>query len=174
MAGRGVRISLVVAVARNGVIGANGDLAWRISDDLKWFKSVTMGKPMVMGRKTFESIGKALPGRDNIVATRARDFRAERIFIARSVPEALELARGCARAAEADEVCVIGGGEIYGQTLERADRIYLTRVDAEPAGDAYFPPVDSRQWRESREGGCEKTPQNQHACEFFILDRRGR
>lgn len=169
-----IRISLVVAAARNGVIGAGGNLAWRISDDLKWFKSVTMGKPMVMGRKTFESIGKALPGRDNIVVTRAPDFSAERVFIARSLDSAVALARYCAHVSGVDELCIIGGGDIYAQSIDRAGRIYLTRVDAEVEGDVFFPSIDSADWDEKKTGGAEKNTQNEYACEFFILDRRTR
>jgi dihydrofolate reductase len=167
-----IRVALVVAVARNGVIGADGGLAWRISDDLKWFKKVTMGKPVVMGRKTFQSIGRALPGRDNIIITRSADFSADGVVVARSIDAALALARKCAERSAADEISVIGGGEIYVQTLPLADRIYLTRVDVEVEGDVVFPEIDSRQWSEHPQGACEKNQRNQHDCEFFILDRR--
>lgn len=161
------RIALVVAVARNGVIGAGGDLVWRISDDLKWFKKVTMGKPIVMGRKTYESIGKPLPGRANIVITRNPDYAPEGVFAVQTVEAALDLAR----VQGAEEICVIGGGEIYAQTLPIADRIYLTRVDAAPEGDVFFPNLDETVWRSRRESACAKSDRNQHACEFFILDR---
>lgn len=168
-----MRIALVAAVARNGVIGGDGALPWRISDDLKWFKKNTLGKPVIMGRKTYDSIGKALPGRDNIVLTRAPDFAARGIFIARTVRGALALGRACAKSADAEEVCVIGGGDIYAQMVSGADRIYLSRVDAEPAGDATFPALNPRDWREKKVGECGKTDKNEHACEFVILDRRG-
>lgn len=167
-----MKLALVVAVAENGVIGAGGELAWRISDDLKWFKNVTLGKPIVMGRKTFASIGRALPGRDNIVITRADDFAAEGALVARSIDDALTLASECAARAGAEEVCVIGGGEIYAQTLARADRIYLTRVAATLGGDVFFSGIDSAEWTESLAGGAEKGPKNDFACQFFILDRR--
>ncbi len=168
------KTALAVAVARNNVIGAGGGLAWKISDDLKWFKSVTLGKPIIMGRKTFQSIGKALPGRDNIVVTRASEFSAEDIYIARSLDGAITLGRYCAGAAGVDEVCIIGGGEIYAQTTDRADRIYLTRVDAEIDGDAFFPSIDSQDWNEKRASSAEKNTRNEYACEFFILDRKPR
>lgn len=168
-----MRISLVAAVAENGVIGVGGDLAWRISDDLKWFKKVTMGKPVVMGRKTFRSIGKALPGRDNIVVTRAADFSASGVIVARDIGEALKRAAECAKERGAEEICVIGGGEIYAQTLARAGRIYLTRVDAVVEGDVFFPKLDSAEWSETRESACAKSDRNQYACEFVILDRCG-
>ena len=168
-----MRLALVVAVARNGVIGGDGALPWRISDDLKWFKKNTMDKPLLMGRKTFQSIGKALPGRDNIVLTRAPDFSAPRTFIARSMRGGLSLGAACAHERGADEVCIIGGGDIYRQTVAQADRIYLTSVDAEPDGDAFFPELEARQWQATKAGGCEKSDKNEHACEFFILDRKG-
>lgn len=167
-----MRVALVAAVAKNGVIGAGGGLAWRISDDLKWFKKVTMAKPVVMGRKTFESIGKPLPGRDNIVVTRAAEFSAPGAIIACGIDDALKIAAACAAKRATDEICVIGGGEIYAQTVDRANRIYLTRVDAVVEGDAFFPAIDSRQWRERRESSCEKSERNEHACEFVILERR--
>lgn len=166
------RLVLVVAVAQNGVIGVAGDLAWRISDDLKWFKKTTMGKPILMGRKTFDSIGKPLPGRDNIVVTRSRDFSPPGVFITRSVEAGLKLGTACARAGETQELCIIGGAEIYAQTLACADRIYLTRVAAQVEGDAFFPELDSDDWREMSVGGASKNERNDHDCEFFILDRK--
>ena len=166
-----MKIALVAAVARNGVIGGEGALPWSIRDDLKWFKERTMGKPLLMGRKTFDSIGKALPGRDNIILTRDPTFAASGVFIARSLQGGLALARACAAARGAEESCVIGGGEIYAQMIGRADRLYLTRVDAAPDGDAVFPAIEPRRWRERRIGECEKSSVNEHACEFFILDR---
>ncbi len=165
---------MVVAVSRNGVIGSGGDLVWRISDDLKWFKEVTMGKPVLMGRKTYDSIGRALPGRDNIVITRSKNFSAPDIFVVSSVEEGLSMARTCARERGAAEICVIGGGEIYAQTLAHTDRIYLSRVDAEVEGDTVFPELDSRDWLETRHSSCGRNARNQYACEFVILDRKTR
>jgi len=164
-------IALVVAVAENGVIGSGGGLAWKISDDLKWFKKVTLGKPIVMGRKTFDSIGRALPGRANIVVTRSRDFAVEDVTAAMSFDAALAAAETAAKEAGVEEICVIGGGEIYRQALPRAGRIYLTRVEARVEGDTFFPPIDPAQWRETAAGGCEQDEKNQHSCRFFILDR---
>lgn len=169
-----IRVAQVAAVANGGVIGAGGALPWRIADDLKWFKQTTMGKPIIMGRKTFASIGKALPGRDTIVVTRDPDFEAPGVFIVRTIPDVLGLAEACANERGADEFCFIGGGEIYAQTLPLADRIYLTRVDAEIEGDVFFPQIDSAQWSETLVGSCAKSEKNEHACEFFILDRRRR
>ena len=126
-----------------------------------------MGKPIVMGRKTYESIGKPLPGRANIVITRNPDYAPEGVSVAPTVEAALDLARE----EGADEICVIGGGEIYAQTLPFADKIYLTRVDAAPEGDVFFPDLDETVWRSRHESACEKSDRNEHACEFFILDR---
>ena len=166
-------VSLVAAVARNSVIGDKGGLAWRISDDLKWFKQVTDGKPIVMGRKTFDSIGKPLPGRDNIVVTRSSKWSADHVLRASDIADALAIAEACAIKRARLEACVIGGAEIYRQTLGHADRIYLTRVEAAPDGDAYFPHVNCNDWRETLAGKCEKGPRNEYSCQFFILDRIG-
>jgi len=166
-----VRIALVVAVARNGVIGRAGGLAWRISDDLRHFRRVTLGKPVVMGRRTFDSIGKPLPGRANIVISR-RSGSLPGAVLARSLPEALAEAEAAARRLGAEETCVIGGGEIYRAALPVAGRIYLTEVDAEPEGDTHFPAIDEAEWVRRLTGDAPQGPTNEHACRFFILDRR--
>ena len=168
------RFVMIVAAARNGVIGADNTLPWRISDDLKRFKALTMGKPLITGRKNFDSIGRALPGRETIVVTRSPDFTAEGVFIARSIDGAARLGKALAEEKGVDEICIMGGAEIYAQMLPRTSRIYLTRVDADVAGDVVFPALDSAEWGETRAGGCEKSAKNEFACEFFILDRKGR
>ena len=160
-------ISIVVAKGRNNVIGRDGDLPWRISDDLKWFKKVTMGKPIIMGRKTYDSIGKPLPGRRNIVVTRNPDFAACGVDVAPSVEAALKQAQS----GDETEACIIGGATIYAETLRVADRIYLTLVDASPDGDAHFPAPNWSDWRKSSAGAATKSEKNEHSCEFFILDR---
>jgi dihydrofolate reductase len=165
-----MRVAIVVAVARNGVIGRDGGLAWRISDDLRWFRSVTTGKPVVMGRRTFDSIGKPLPNRVNIVVSRTMDAR-DGVVVATSVEEALRLGAEAAAHLDADEVCVIGGGEIYAATLPLASRLYLTEVEAEVEGDTRFPATDLAGWSRRRVGGAEKSSRNEHSCGFFILDR---
>lgn len=166
-----MRLALVVAVAENGVIGRAGDLPWRLSGDLKWFKNVTMGKPVIMGRKTFESIGKALPGRANIVITRRADFVAPGAEVVDSVDAGLAAARAAAEAGGVDEICVIGGAEIYQATLSRADRIYLTRVRAAPDGDAYFPALEDADWRAESAGRVVSGPKNDYDADLVILDR---
>jgi dihydrofolate reductase len=149
-----IAVILVVAAGENGVIGCDNALPWRIKSDMKFFKSVTMNKPVVMGRKTYASIGKALPGRTNIVITRQPDFAAPGVVVAPGIDRALAVARGDALRRGADAIAVIGGTEIFEQTMARADRIILTLVHAEPRGDTYFPAVDPAIWREA-----ERLPQ---------------
>lgn len=133
-------ISLIVATSANNVIGVDGGLPWRLPEDLARFKAVTMGKPMIMGRATFESIGRALPGRRSIVLTRQADFAAEGCDVVPTIEAAIEAA------GDAEEIMVIGGGEIYRQFLPMADRIYLTRLQAEIDGDTRFPELDLDEW----------------------------
>src|SRR4051812_42510558 len=163
------RIAFVVAVARNGVIGRDGSLPWKISADLKKFKAVTTGKPVVMGRKTWESLPRRpLPGRDNIVLTRQVHYSAPGATVVRSLDEALQRAAQSAH----EEVAVIGGGEVFRELLGRADRIYLSEVGLDVGGDTYFPVLDRRQWQES---GRETYPgaEGENAGFIFsILDRR--
>jgi len=134
-------ISIIVAASANNVIGVEGDLPWRLSDDLKRFKVITMGKPIVMGRKTWDSIGRPLPGRQNIVITRQADFVAEGCDVVASADEAIAATAG------AGEVMVIGGSQVYSLFLPNAERLYLTRVHAEVEGDAFFPEIDESRWR---------------------------
>lgn len=136
----------VVAIAKNNVIGMDGDMPWKLSTDLKRFKRDTMGKPIIMGRKTFESIGRALPGRLNIVISRS-DFVADDIVHANSIEAALFLAEGWAKENGAEEICVIGGGQIYAATLPMASKLYVTHVMAEPEGDTVYPAIQDAQWR---------------------------
>lgn len=166
-----MRLSLVVAVAKNGVIGRDGGLAWKISDDLKRFKELTTGHPVIMGRKTFDSIGRPLPKRVNIVVSRTIDDR-ESVIVARSVEQAIEAATDAAKRMGVDEIFVIGGADLYAKTLPLADRIHMTEVDAAVEGDVWFPPFDPAQWRRRSAGRAEKSARNEHACEFYILDRR--
>ena len=162
------RLSLVAAVADNGVIGAAGKMPWRLSSDLKRFKALTLGKPVIMGRKTYESIGKALAGRRTIVVTRRRDFAARGVEVAPNVEAALALARDNAPG----EIMVLGGGEIYAATIDRADRLYITHVAASPEGDVRFPPIDAAKWQG---GPAETLPAGEKdsaATRFMVYDRR--
>jgi dihydrofolate reductase len=164
-------IALIAAVARNGIIGSSGALPWRLSSDLKRFKALTMGKPLIMGRKTFQSIGGPLSGRTIVVVTRDRGFAAAGILVVRDVDEALALAEAAARAAGADEIIVAGGGEIYAQTIGRASRLHLTEVDVAPEGDAHFPPIDPAQWREISRRKGERGPRDEADFAFVTYER---
>lgn len=168
-----MHVAIYVAVAENGVIGRDNGLPWRLSSDLKRFKAGTMGKPIIMGRKTFESIGKPLPGRLNIVVTRDRAFRAEGAEVAGSLDEAIALAKVRARCmAGADEICVVGGGEIYRQAMPVADRLNVTHVLAQIEGDALFPEIDPAIWRLV---GSEDVPagdRDSHATRYAVYERR--
>jgi dihydrofolate reductase len=143
-----MEIVFVVAVAENGVIGANGAMPWRLRSDMKHFKAVTMGRPVVMGRKTFASIGKPLPGRTNIVVTRDPDFRADGVVVTHSFSDARAIATGDALRRFATEIAVIGGAEIYAQWMDSADRLEITEVHARPDGDTHFPAIDPAVWEE--------------------------
>jgi dihydrofolate reductase len=135
----------IAAVARNGVIGADGDIPWRIPADWRRFKALTTGHTLVMGRKTYDSIGRPLPGRTTVVVTRDRSWRGDGVLTAPSVDEALALAS----AREPEVVWVAGGGEVYASTWDRLDRLEITTVDAEPAGSVLLPPIEEQDWRET-------------------------
>jgi len=163
-------VSIVIAVTENRVIGAGGDMPWRLPSDLKRFRALTMGKPIVMGRKTHESIGRALDGRDNIVVTRQSDYAPEGVRVVSSVEEALELGRALARKSGADEVVVIGGGEIYNQALPATQRIYLTEIHADIAGDTSFPELDPRVWREVHRERVPRDERDSADTSFVIFE----
>ena len=167
------RIALVVAVAENGVIGRAGQLPWRLPSDLKRFRKLTLGKPVVMGRKTYESIGKPLDGRDNIVVTRQAGFRPPGVQSVRSVEDGLALGRELAAGRGVDEVMIIGGEEIFRLALARAERIYLTLVHATPSGDTRFDTPDPQTWRETAREPMPQSPADQFPADFIVLDRQG-
>lgn len=146
------KLTLVVAVAKNGVIGRDGALPWRLSSDMKRFKAATMGKPVLMGRKTWDSLPrKPLPGRQNLILTRDADFKADDAWVYTDLDAMLAAARAMAEAAGAEEACVIGGAQLYNAVLPQANRVVLTEVNLEPEGDAHLD-LDLSQWREvSRE-----------------------
>jgi dihydrofolate reductase len=170
---KAVPIILVVAVAENGVIGRDNQLPWRIKSDLKFFKSVTMNKPVVMGRKTYGSIGKPLPGRTNIVVTRQADFSANGIVVAPGLDRALTVARGDALRRGADAIAVIGGTDIFRQTIPLADRLILTLVHAKPPGDTYFPAVDPAVWRETERLQQPRGPGDEYGFTIVNYERAG-
>jgi len=167
------RISLVVAAAKNGVIGVDGDLPWRLKTDLQLFKKNTLGKPVIMGRKTWESLPfKPLPKRPNIVVTRTLGYAARGAIAVSDLDLAFEMAHGLAGELGVDEVCVIGGAQIYAATRDLADRIYLTEVDAEPEGDAVLEPFDPDIWQEVHSEAYPAGPDDDHAFVYRVLDRR--
>ena len=153
-------ISIIVAASTNNVIGVQGELPWKISDDLKRFKQLTMGKPIVMGRLTWESIGRPLPGRQNIVITRQPDFSAEGCDVVASPVAALDIA------GNAEEVMIIGGGQIYDLFLPKAGRLYVTRVHTEIEGDAFFPAIDADSWELIDRAAFSASEANEFAFEF--------
>lgn len=168
-----VQLALIAAAARNNVIGRENQLPWHLPQDLKYFKAVTLGKPVIMGRKTFESIGKPLPGRTNIVVSRRSGAALfEGVRQAASLDDALKLARqALAEQGLPDgEVMIMGGGEIYRNSLPLADRVYLTRVDIEPEGDTYFPSLPESEWRLASETGGD--PEASLAHWFQVYERR--
>jgi dihydrofolate reductase len=155
------RVSIIVAMARNHTIGINNTLPWRIPEDLKHFKALTMGHCMIMGRKTFDSIGKPLPGRTSVVVTRNRELQIEGCTMAHSLEEAI------AACASEDEIFVVGGAELYAQALPLAGTLYVTEVQQNVAGDAHFPQFERAQWQEiSREKHTQESPQ---ALEYHFV-----
>ncbi|WIO74450.1 dihydrofolate reductase [Porticoccaceae bacterium LTM1] len=164
-----MKIALVVAMARNGVIGRENQLPWHLPEDLKYFKSVTMGKPIIMGRKTYDSIGRPLPGRTNIVITRDTKWRADGVEVVHSLDQALALATEVADRDGVDELIVMGGGEIYRQSLERANRLYITEVDADVDGDARFPTFNIDQWPEIKR--TPGAPGGTYPYAFVVRDK---
>lgn len=167
------KVALVVAMERDSrIIGKDGGLPWRIPGDMKFFKAQTMGKPIVMGRKTFESIGKPLPGRASIVITRDNEWSFEGVVVAHSIGEALDAARAIATRDKVDEVCVIGGAEIYAQALPHADVIYLTEVAGAVEGDAVLAVFDMKDWDEVSRSPIPDDPKATHRAELVVLHRR--
>jgi dihydrofolate reductase len=160
-------VSLIVAMARNGVIGRDNALPWRLAEDLRRFKAATLGKPILMGRKTFESIGHALPGRSNLVLTRDPGWMAPGAVVVHSVEAAL------AAAGDAPELVVIGGAEIYRLVMPFARRMYLTHVHADVPGDTYFPEFDPTQWVDVACDERAADEKNPYPVTFLTLERRG-
>lgn len=167
-----MKVAMIVAMAENRVIGRNNKLPWYLPKDLQYFKQVTMGKPILMGRKTYESIGRPLPGRTNIVMTRDPDWKVEGVKTVHSLEEAMNLAASIAEIDGQQELMIIGGDQIYQTALPRVDRIYLTEVHAEVEGDTYFPDFDRGGWAEiGREDFAAEGP-NPYNYSFVVLDRR--
>jgi dihydrofolate reductase len=167
----GVAVVLVVAVADNGVIGQGGRLPWRLKSEMAHFRRVTMGKPVVMGRKTYLSIGAPLKGRTNIVVSRDQTFAAPGILVVPSVDAALAVARGDARRRGADAIAVIGGADVYRQTMPSADRIVLSQVHLRPAGDTRFPALDPSAWVEIERSEHPAGPEEESGFTALVYQR---
>ena len=169
-----MKVALVVAVARNGVIGRDGDLPWRLSSDLKLFRRITMDRPIIMGRRTWSSLKKKpLDGRDNIVVTRDHEFKAPGARVVHTIEDALQIAREAAARRGVDEIMVIGGAEIYKAVLPRSDRLYWTHVEADPDGDTFFPSFDKGAWQEVSREVIPRGPRDEFAAQLVVLDRVG-
>lgn len=165
-------ITIVVAVSSNGIIGRDGDMPWRLSTDLKRFKALTLGKPVIMGRKTFQSIGKPLPGRPNIVVTRDANFHAEGVEAVSSLDAAIAKATELAEVDGQDEICVIGGGEIYRQAIALADILHVTHVETGVEGDTSFPPIDPELWQEQDADLVPAGEKDSYATRFVTYRRK--
>jgi dihydrofolate reductase len=166
-----VAVAIIAAVANNGVIGDGNAIPWRLPGDFAHFKRMTMGKPLIMGRRTFESIGRPLPGRTNIVVTRQEGYQPNGVLVISSFEAALDHAQEIARADRANEVMIGGGAEIYRQALPVADRMYITQVELDPPGDTYFPPIDFEQWKPGGEINVAPHPNDSAAFRVRVYRR---
>jgi dihydrofolate reductase len=164
-------IALVVARAENRAIGKGGGLPWHLRSDMRYFRALTMGKPVIMGRLTFASLPRALDGRLMIVLTRNAAFEAQGAIMAYNLEEALDVARKTAKKSGGNEIMIIGGADVFREALPRADRIYLTEVHAAPEADTWFPELNSREWRETFREAHQAGPKDDHAFSFVVLDR---
>mgnify|MGYP003349721141 FL=1 len=173
MINRKPRLTFVVAMAENRVIGRDNGLAWHLGSDLKLFKAATLGKPMIMGRKTFLSIGKPLPGRETIVLTRDPSFSVEGVHRALSLDDALSQGETLAAKLDVDEITVAGGADVYEQLLDRVDRIVMTYVHARPEGDAFFPAFEHLPFREVARADHPAGPRDDYSFTTVTYDRRG-
>lgn len=169
-----IQIILVVAVADNGVIGQGSAIPWRLKSDQQRFKQLTLNRPVIMGRKTYHSIGRPLPGRTNIVVTRDRSFQAPGVAVAASFEAAEAVARGDALRRSATEIVIMGGADIYAHWLPRADRVELTEVHESPEGDTFFAPLDPSQWQETARVRNTAGPQDSADFTYVTYRRCGR
>lgn len=165
-------IAMIAAVAQNGVIGAGGGLPWRIPSDMAYFRATTMGKPIVMGRKQFETVGRPLPGRTNIVVSRRPGYQPDGVLVINALDAALEHARAMAAADGLDEAMVIGGGEIYAQAISLAERLHISHIDLNPWGDVRFPEIDKNEWVVVEEPPVVPDPRDDASYRVSIYARR--
>lgn len=165
-------ISFVVAVSENGVIGRDNGMPWRLSTDLQRFKKLTLGKPVVMGRKTWVSLGRPLPGRTNIVITRDTAYQAESAVVVQTIDAALEAGEQAALRAGVYEICIIGGAQIYAQAMDKATRLHVTHIEATIDGDAFFGPVDPKIWQIVSQEQVPAGEKDNYATRYVVYDRR--
>jgi len=166
-----MRISLIAAMDRNRIIGHDNDLPWHLPNDLQWFKKNTLGKPILMGRKTFDSIGRPLPGRTNIILTRDTTFQADGCVVVHNVDEALKAASDYVSDIDKGEVVVIGGGQLFEMLIDVADRLYLTRIDSDFKGDTFFPKIELSEWNVLWQEELLKSAGSLFDIRFMILER---
>lgn len=167
-----MQLALIVAQSDNRVIGRNNALPWHLPEDLKYFKSVTMGKVIIMGRKTYESIGRPLPGRTNLVVSRDPDYRAEGITVVNSLVQAVEQAEAVSAINGEEEALIIGGANLYEQALPQVQRLYLTQVHHQVNGDAFFPELEMDQWQQLSRQDFPAVEPNPYDYSFIVLERK--
>ena len=163
---------MIAGVAENGVIGSDQTIPWRVPSDMAFFKRTTMGKPVVMGRKQYETVGKPLPGRSNIVITRQKGYQSEGVLVFHDIDSALQRAREIAQADGVDEIMIIGGGELYAQLMGRADRLYISHIDLSPPGDVRFPAIAPEQWTVVDLPEVAPSPRDEAAYRVKVYERR--
>lgn len=168
-----VTLAMIAAVAENGVIGAAGRIPWRLPSDMAFFKRTTMGKPIIMGRKQFETVGRPLPGRTNIVVSRRPGYQPDGVIVINDLAAALDHARTMAAAEGAKEAMVIGGGDVYAQAIASAERLYITHVALRPEGDVVFPAIDPAVWSVAAELPVEPSPNDVAAYVVRVYERQG-
>lgn len=167
-----IKIAMIAGVAENGVIGNDQTIPWRVPSDMAFFKKTTMGKPIVMGRKQFDTLGKPLPGRANIVVTRQQGYQREGAEVFHDIEAAIERARAIAAADGVDEIMIIGGGELYAQLIDRADRLYITHIDLAPEGDVRFPAIAGEQWAVVDLPEVAPSPKDEATYRVKVYERR--
>jgi len=167
-----VRIAMIAGVAENGVIGSDQTIPWRVPSDMAFFKKTTLGKPIIMGRKQYETVGKPLPGRTNIVITRQQDYQPEGVLVVHDIDAALARAQEIAVADGVDEIMIIGGGELYAQMMERADRLYITHIDLSPDGDVRFPAITPEKWSVVDLPEVAPSPKDEASYRVKVYERR--
>jgi len=167
-----MKLSLIVALAENNTIGLDNKMPWHLPKDLKYFKKVTLGKPIIMGRKTYDSLGRPLPGRTNIVITRNKDYQPEGVKVVSTLAAAVELADNIAQSDGIDEAMIIGGAQIYELALSQVSRMYLTQVHAEVEGDAFFPDYKFDEWNEVSRESFSADGVNQYDYSFIVFDKK--